>query len=160
MKGMFKLIKPLCFIFLLLTAVVQVYPYINAVGCDFKYELKSEHTYESGKCNFGVLTSTYRNDVTKEMHYSKYLIGIASKKLHYILLSRSELMPSTSSFHTEQCTTTHMPSLYNDDMMSISNYKCNGQLCYIYFDSEIENVYTLKYRGRLSIMAALNESPL
>lgn len=134
----------------------QVYPYVNALGCNFKYVITSQHTSEFGRCKMGVFSSTLKVNDSAQSYYSKYIFGVDSDYFYFVLLSRNKIpyQPSTSKFDalkSKDYGFNHAASIYDGDIISIARYKCPiaGE-CLLFFDNEMENIYTFKLSGRQS----------
>ncbi|MCF7718068.1 hypothetical protein H9X98_10210 [Aeromonas jandaei] len=135
----------------------QIYPYVNALGCNFTYVMTSQHTSEFGRCNMGVFNSTSKVNDSALAYYSKYIFGVDSDYFYFILWSRKKIpyQPSTPNVDAlkkiKDYGFNHAASIYDGDTISIARYKCpTAGECLLFFENEMENIYTLKLSGRQS----------
>lgn len=130
--------------------VFNLYPYLNGVGCDYRFTMKSEHSTYQGKCKSGILTLSSKNDITGDVFYSRYIYGVDSHYMYYFLLGKDKY--NASGFDKRDMDYLHAVSYRDDDSLYVARYKCLKEKgrCLLFFESEIENIHSLIYSGSLS----------
>lgn len=74
------------------------WPFINGLGCDFKYEVKSGDRLYYSTCHTGWLSSVFRNLKSGQIIVLSGIYGKKGDDIFFIALNKQVLEPGHSNF--------------------------------------------------------------
>lgn len=142
----------LFFLFSLLVVCIALLPYVNGLGCDFKYTMKSQHDTYNGVCKYGLMTSFHYSNLTGDISYGRYFFGFSGEYAFFFLLNKNNYSISGQNDNGRNVDQVHVFSFLDDDYVTVPMYKCLSKgRCYLLYGGDIENVYSFDYSGRIAI---------
>ena len=130
-----------------------IMPFINGLGCNFKYSTESTLMSSVGTCHFGVLSTVQIEKKTGKVFKFYALLGLSGNYLYTINLSRHEL--SSNNLFAGIDNAVYLDELYRERPVRVFylfGFKNDKNRYVLLSERPVDLLIEARFHGRLSII--------